>query len=315
MLDLKFSMNEICDFSAMQGNGLHAGVQAGVRGFQRGELHVRPMFSGEESSVLDVLNLQPVRNVIIIGLVLDNGLESAKNRGVWYGCFVDDSLVGVALIGHHVFLSGNDESAKAFADIARLNHESEVQIILGEQPLADAFYHSFNAPPASRPLHSDTDHLLLSSCRIKSEKTKFMNLRRARPEETEEIAKINSGAFMELYGIDPEISDPDGFRQRLRSRVEMGRVWVLRDAGGIAFKAEVPSSTNAAAYLEGILTRPEIRGTGVGSIALQSLCAQLLEEHKVLCLLADAANPRTVSFYRNIGFAPLASYRLIRYQN
>jgi predicted GNAT family acetyltransferase len=142
-----------------------------------------------------------------------------------------------------------------------------------------------------------------------------MNVRKARPEEVEEIAKINSGAFMELYGINPETNDPEGFRRRLLNRVEMGRVWVLTDATGIVFKAEVPSSTNDAAYLEGILTRPEIRGTGVGSIALQSLCARLLEEHKVLCLLADAASPRTISFYRNIGFTPLASYRLIRYQS
>jgi GNAT superfamily N-acetyltransferase len=308
-------MNELGDLRAVQSNVLHASAQAYVRTSENRQLHVRPMFSGEESSVLDVLNLQPVHNVIIIGLVLDNGLESAKSRGVWYGCFAGDKLVGVALIGHHVFLSGNHESAEAFADIARQHHASEVKVILGERPLADAFYNGFNTPSLNRGLHSNTDHLLLSSCRIKYEKTKFMNLRRARPEETEEIAKINSGAFMELYGIDPETSDPEGFRQRLRTRVEMGRVWVLRDAGGIAFKAEVPSSTNAAAYLEGILTRPEIRGTGVGSIALQSLCAQLLEEHKVLCLLADAANSRTVSFYRNIGFAPLASYRLIRYQS
>ena len=315
MLDPKFSINELIDRRDAQGNGLHAIPYAVLRASERAELHVRPMFSGEESTVLDVLNVQPVHNVMIIGLVLDNGLESAKNRGMWYGCFSNGSLVAVALIGHYVFLSGDPESALAFADIARRHHSSEVKIILGEQPLADAFYHSFDASPTSRTLHSNTDHLLLSSSRIKCEKSKFMKLRKARLDETEEIAKINSGAFMELYGINPETNDPQGFRQRLRNRVEKGRVWVLTDAGGIAFKAEVASSTNDAAYLEGILTRPEIRGTGVGSIALQSLCGQLLEEHNVLCLLADAASPRTVSFYRNIGFAQVASYRLIRYQS
>jgi GNAT superfamily N-acetyltransferase len=315
MLDPKFSINELTDRRDDQANGLHAITYAVLRASKGAGLEVRPMVSGEESMVLDALNLQPVHNVIIIGLILDNGLESPKNRGMWYGCFSDGSLIGVALIGHYVFLSGDQESAQAFANMARLHHSSEVKIILGEQPLAEAFYRGFNAPPTIRALHSNTDHLLLSSSRIKCEKTKFMSLRRARLNETEEIAKINSGAFMELYGINPETNDPNGFRQRLRNRVEKGRVWVLTDAGGIAFKAEVASSTNDAAYLEGILTRPEIRGTGVGSIALQSLCGQLLEEHKVLCLLADAANPRTVSFYRNIGFGQVASYRLIRYQS
>lgn len=315
MLDSKFTINESPDLCDVQRKGLQASAHAFALAPEKEKLQVRLLFSGEESLVLDALNLEPVHNVLIIGLVLDNGLENPKNRGVWYGCFSDGSLAGVALIGHHVLLSGNEQSAQTFAHVARLHHSSEVKVILGQQPLADAFYHSFNAPPESRALHSNTDHLLLSSSRIKCEKTRFMNLRKARPDETEEIAKINSGAFMELYGINPETTDPEGFRQRLLNRVERGQVWVLTDECGIVFKAEVPSSTNDAAYLEGILTRPDVRGTGVGSAALQALCGRLLEKHKVLCLLADAANRRTLSFYQNIGFAPVASYRLIRYHN
>ena len=314
MLDSNFTTNELHDLRDVQSKGLHASAHAFALAPEKQKLRVRPMLPGEESSVLDALNLQPVHNVITIGLILDNGLESPKNRGVWYGCFSDGSLVGVGLIGHHVLLSGNQESAQTFAHVARLHHSSEVKIILGEQPLADAFYQSFNAPPESRALHSNTDHLLLSSSGIECQQTRFMNLRKARPEEAEEIAKINSGAFMEMYGVNPETNDPEGFRRRLLNRMEMGRVWVLTDEAGIAFKAEVSSSTNDAAYLEGILTRPDIRGTGVGSAALQSLCGRLLQVHKEICLLADSANHRTLAFYRNIGFAPIASYRLIRYR-
>ncbi len=314
-MDSELTMNELPDLCNVQSTRLHASAHAFALAPEKEKVSVRPMLSGEESLVVDALNLRPVHNVILIGLVLDNGLGSPKNRGVWYGCFSHGILAGVALIGHHVLLSGSRESAQTFAHVARLHHSSEVKIILGEQPLADVFYHSFNVPPESRALHSNTNHLLLSSSRIECEKTKLVKLRKARPDETEEIAKINSGAFLELYGVNPETNDPEGFRRRLLNRVQMGRVWVLTDERGIAFKAEVSSSTNDAAYLEGILTRPEIRGAGVGSAAVQSLCGQLLEEHKVLCLLADEASPRTVSFYRNIGFSPVASYRLVRYRS
>ncbi|MFN2493590.1 MAG: GNAT family N-acetyltransferase [Pyrinomonadaceae bacterium] len=306
-------MKDLRDQGDAQSNGFRNSGHAVDLQSGKHDLHVRPMLSGEESFVLEALTAKPLHNVIVIGLILDNGLESAKNRGICYACFAEDRLVGVALIGHHVLLSGSPESSEAFADIAVLNHSSEVKVVLGEQPLADVFCHRFEAASGPRVIHSNTDHLLLASFGVECDKDPFVNLRKAFREEAEAIAKINSGAFMELYGINPETMDRNGFRRRILGRVEMGRIWVLTDESGIAFKADVVSATPDAVYLEAIVTRPELRGSGVGTRAFQSLCAKLLMDHKAVCLLADLKNQRAISFYLNIGFTPAAFYRLIRY--
>jgi len=58
-----------------------------------------------DTEVLRFLAERPLQNAIMTGMVRDNGIESKFNRGSFYGCWnVADALVGVALIGHAVFI-------------------------------------------------------------------------------------------------------------------------------------------------------------------------------------------------------------------
>jgi predicted GNAT family acetyltransferase len=125
---------------------------------------------------------------------------------------------------------------------------------------------------------------------------------------------MNAEGYFEMNGVDPATKDPQGFRERVRSRIEMGRVWVVNDEGGVAFKVDIVSMTDEAVYLEGILTRSDLRGTGLGSAALSALCRRLLKRHRAVCLFANAENEPLLSFYSRIGFTPFASYRLVRFE-
>lgn len=264
--------------------------------------------------MLYLLNYWPVKNVMMIGLIRDHGLESSLNRGTFYGCFANGDLIGVALIGHCVLFCGGEETIAAFADIARLYHQPEIRIVLGEESTVDEFCRRLIQPPCHLAVHQDTPQLLLALRRSTKKSVRFKGLRLARAREAHEIARINAEAYFELNGIDPAKQDPAGFQERVLSRIKMGRIWILRDDRGITFKADVASATDEAVYIEGVWTRPDQRGTGIGSAAFSKLCDRLLDRHKAICLLADATNQRTLSFYHRCGFKPIASYRLLRFR-
>src|SRR5207253_7034642 len=96
------------------------------------KLEARRLRRGEEAFVSAFLNRQPLRNVVLLGAVRDYGLESAYHRGGFYGCFRQEELIAVALIGRHVSLSGNEEAIPVFANVARLVHHPAPVMALGE---------------------------------------------------------------------------------------------------------------------------------------------------------------------------------------
>src|SRR5256714_14760538 len=59
-----------------------------------------PLTEDEREEVLAFLSERPVHTVCMAGLIRDNGVESAHNRGTFYGCRNSEGrLEGVALVG------------------------------------------------------------------------------------------------------------------------------------------------------------------------------------------------------------------------
>ncbi len=276
------------------------------------QIRVRPMRRGEERLALDALKAHPVENVMMMGLVSEHGFENPEHRGTFYGCLSHGRLIAIALIGHHVLLSGSVESIELFAQIARRNYASEIKVVLGEQALASEFCRRL-ARSTRLCAQQNGRFFLLALTKLEERAKESEHLRLATPDEADAIAIMNISAFEELYGVNPASSDPTGFRQRISARIAADRVWVVSDDAGIAFKAEIVSATDRAVYLEAIITRPDIRGGGLGSQSLRSLCGRLLNRGQSVCLLADADNERTNAFYRNVGFSPVALYHVARY--
>lgn len=301
------------DTKTLEGHAADARPQAGAH-VEVGAPSVRRLTCGEEASVLAMLKARPVVNVILAALILDHGLESLKNRGTFYGCFSGARLVGVALVGHHVLLAGGREGVECFADAARRDHLPEIRAVLAEQSVADEFCQLLEESPNFPAVRQNGLHELLSLSGVPIQSDALVGLRQARADEVDEVARMNNDAFVEMYGINPTMQDPVGFRRRILDRIERGRVWVVADDDGIVFKAEAVSVSDDAVYLEGIFTRPDARGAGLGGNALRELCGRLMGRHQTVCLLADSDNRRTHAFYHKLGFTSTATFRLVRYQ-
>ncbi|HEY0078330.1 MAG TPA: GNAT family N-acetyltransferase [Pyrinomonadaceae bacterium] len=281
---------------------------------QRGKMEVRRFIDGDEPQVLEFLNHQPLKNLQMIGFILDNGLQSPLNRGTFYGCLIDGRLRGIALVGHCVLLGGDRSSVPVFARLGRMLHRQEVRLLLGEERVVEEFDQIYAG--SQRKVERAETHLLFAANQIRRGAQRLASLRQAEAAEVDDVVRVHAQSCLESSGKDGFSADPEGFSHRVLSRIVLGRTWILRDeANRITFKTDVAAETDKAAYLEAVWTAPDLRGRGIGTAALRDLCQRLLHHRKFVSLFADAQDERATSFYKRVGFEMLAPYRLIRYSN
>jgi ribosomal protein S18 acetylase RimI-like enzyme len=116
-------------------------------------------------------------------------------------------------------------------------------------------------------------------------------------------------AYHEEVGVDAYARDPDLFRWRTRSQIELGRSWLWDEEGRIRFKAEASAWTPSAVQLQQVWVDPELRGRGYGKRALADLCALLLERTPTVCLFARPENTPALALYDAIGMRRTITYR------
>ena len=277
-------------------------------------IEVRQLLTGEESSALSFLNQHPLENLTLIGFIRDHGLVSERNRGNFYGYFCDGRLSGVALIGHHTLLSCEANAARYFGQIAQQAHRLEVANLMGSGEAVAAFRQVFNEMTTGRQVLAEEKEALCVVTQLSSTGSTVKGLRQVRVEEVDEVSALHARTYLEWNGVDPSAKDPVGFRQRMLTRIEKGRIWIVRDAQGIAFKTDIVSESPEAVYLEGVWTRANLRATGFGSAVLKQLGETLLQRYPAICLYASAEDKRAISFYQKAGFSVRRVSHLVRYQ-
>ncbi len=278
------------------------------------KIKARKLVAGEESLALEYLNQRPLENLTLIGFIRDHGLVSERNRGNFYGYFCDGRLSGMALIGHHTLLSCDANAAQYFGQIAQQSHRLEVANLMGSGAAVAAFRQVFNETTTGRQVLAEEQEALCVARQIKGKRAAVTGVRQVRAEELDEVAALHARTYLEWNGIDPSLKDPAGFRQRTLARIENGRVWIVRDAQGIAFKTDIVSESLQAVYLEGVWIREDLRETGFGSAVLKQLGETLLQQYPAICLYASAVDKRALSFYQNAGFTVQSISHLVRYQ-
>jgi hypothetical protein len=281
-------------------------------------MKVRPLARGEEGRAQELLRGDPVRNVIISSLLSEYGLSDPRGRGKFYGCFREGRLAGVALVGQHTLLACGEDEARAFGQAARRAHAEELSLLLAGPREADAFCESFHSQGGARARRPSAESRLLLSLTATASAALDRydaDVRPARPSEAGEIARLHSQGSLALYDFDPAGAGPDGSGERVRARVGDRRVWVFCDERGVAFKADLDAQYGGVAYLEGVLTRPDLHGADAEARAFGSLCRKLLRGYDTLCLLAAEGDPRALDFYRRIGFTTHSRHSLLRWRH
>lgn len=288
----------------MQGTGVSSLAHAATSA-----LVVTPLSAEDEGEVLNALSAPSLTNIIMSGFIRDNGLISPLNRGCFYACRNrQGGLEGIALIGHTIlFEAFIEEAIRAFAALTR--EMTSPHLLMGEHDAVGRFWNYYagkgRSPRLLNPVLFLQQPEPFAGCRP------VRGLRRATPEDLNEVMHAQASMAFETSGVDPSQKDPAGFRERCLHRIERGRVWVLIRNGRLIFKTDVITETPEAAYIEGVFVSPRDRGKGHGRRCLAEVGRLMLEHTGAIYLFVENLDTRIHSFYESIGFRFGGHYNLL----
>lgn len=239
------------------------------------------------TEVLNFLKVCPVHTVMLASFILDNGMESADNRGKFYGYRnFNGELEGVALIGHTTLIEARSEKAlKAFAAEAQVS-ETPIKMMMSHADSIERFW-NYYATAGQKPTHNFKELLFELSFPFLVQNCEW-NVRLAKPEELEEVAKAQAAVAFTESGIDPLVKDREGFLRRCLRRIEMKRTFVVFENNKLVFKVDVMSETEDTVYLEGFYVAEEYRNREIGSKCLAKVSLELLDRVENICGLSNA---------------------------
>jgi predicted GNAT family acetyltransferase len=262
-----------------------------------------------ETEVLIFLAERALHNAVMIGLVRDNGIESEFNRGAFYACRdAADALLGVALIGHGVFIDARGEAA--LQEFARLAQEfPRVHLLMGEQEMVERFWKYY--APNGQPKRRLCREVLFELSDQATGWDDVADLRLAHLWDLSRVVPVHATMAFEESGVNPLVVDPDGFHQRCRRRIEERRTWVLVKQDTLIFKVDVISDTPDVIYLEGVYVHPEYRRQGYGSKCLAQLTRHLLDRTRSVSVLVNQEHQPAQEFFNKLGFVSRGLYDTI----
>ena len=244
--------------------------------------------------VLEFCSAEPVERVF---------LHEAGRRGIGRMLARVDGARVTALchLGANVVPSG--PGSEAFADVTA---SSRARMIIGEEgavtELWDAVRPRVAVPREDRP---GQPVFAIDA----PPEPGGSGLREATPRDFELLLPACAATHEGEIGIDPLLTDPEGFRRRTRQQIDEKRSWVWVENGMILFKAEASAWTPAAVQLQQVWTDPEARGRGHASRGLRDLIRLLLQRVPRVCLFVRADNPGAIRLYERVGMERAGSYR------
>lgn len=261
--------------------------------------HVIPMLSvatdvsricklsnANQTEIMRFLSLRPVHTVVMKSFILDNGVESEMNRGIFYGYRNSDgNLEGIALIGHATLVEARTDRAMHALAITARRSETPINLIMSDGDAAESFWNYFSGGRREPRLRC-TEELFELNFPFLVKRTKW-DVRYANLEELEKVAEAQAEVALLESGTDPMVRDREGFLKRVARRIKQNRIFVVMENGELIFKADVVAQTDDVAYLEGVYVHPDHRGLGVGSECLSDVGLRLLNDVQNVCLLSN----------------------------
>ncbi len=193
----------------------------------------------DREQVLSLLAQDPVRSVILRGLILDYGMCAPELRGVFYGYFTDEQLTGVALIGHQLIVFAADDALASFAQKAVEVQARLYMILAPEQQVEKLWAYLSQFGRETRRTSAQRSYV----CQQSGPTPERRQLLRANYAELDVVTDAQAEMALEASGIDPRQSDLAGFRHRIVERLERKRIWVKIEEGKVIFKAGDTSAT------------------------------------------------------------------------
>lgn len=153
-------------------------------------------------------------------------------------------------------------------------------------------------------------------------------LRPAAAGEDEQVLAASIAMFTGELGYDPTETGPS-YARHVSWLVDSRRSYVVMDDGAgrpaqgpgaqVAFKADVgalwPDPAEPVAQITGVWTRPDLRGRGVGAVALAAAVDAVRRDHLggrgTVSLYVNDFNDAALALYRSVGFHQVGTFATI----
>jgi RimJ/RimL family protein N-acetyltransferase len=274
---------------------------------------LRPLLETDRTELVRFLGRNPEENIYLLSRIANDGVvnEEAASHGRFYGHLGRGGLDGVVFFGHRkgVVLAGTDETfLRASASLA-LGGESDWIILVGPRAAADGFLSHYRW--RGRPTHINRIQIHYVLRPADSVSPSDTGARRAEPSDLEAVVEMSEQMLMEDFRLPAGSLSREGIRLSMKQKIQDGRTWVLEKSGELVFKADVSARFSGGAQIEGVFTRPHLRGRGYAARGLAAINADLLRSSEFVSLHVAEDNAAARRAYEKCGFRPFSELRLV----
>ena len=267
-------------------------------------LQVRPIGRDDEALTLAALDRNPVRDVFIASRILHDGALTALGPSPLWGAFEDGHLQGLLHVGPNLVPAVDDAAAcEALAPAASGLYLARMMV--GERTTVELLW-SRIGPSYPAPREVRTRQLVYAvdpGQLVHDPAARAPGVARlATGRDEERVLRLSAAMYAEEMGENPLARDPDGYRRRVRMLTSRGWTYVYEVAGELWFKMDVGCASDRSAQIQGVYVPPELRGRGVGTVAMAACCALAFERHPNLSLYVNDFNAPAIALYERIGF-------------
>jgi GNAT superfamily N-acetyltransferase len=281
------------------------------------------------SVALAFLKAEPRENVFLISRILKAGMDNPRDptHGVFLGVFDDhQSLRGLCFLGNSGTLVLSVDEAGVAELFARTVAErgKRFTLAVGPDDALRLFLKVYGHLAGIKPVLDRRQPFYVVDKRSLAKGVKDIDMEQASLDSIDELTVLACDMVCEDLRLDANEVDRRKYRLRMTERIVDGRAYMCRDEKGRAvFKCDLAVCGPEGALVEGVFTPKDLRGQGVATRAVWTLCKDLLSEDKrddgkvvrepvpFVALHVDERNKAARRAYEKVGFTHACDFRLV----
>lgn len=269
---------------------------------------------------LAFLKGEPRENVFLISRILKAGMDNTRDptHGVFLGVFDDSqSLRGLCFLGNRgtLVVSVDEPHVAELFAVAVFERGKPFTLAVGQDDAMRAFVQKYVRLGGPRPSLDRRQPFYVVDSKRLARGLKEIDMEQASLDSIDELTVLACDMVCEDLKLSPNEVDRRKYRLRMTERIVDGCAYLCRDENGQPiFKCDLAVSGPEGVLLEGVYTPKPVRGKGIASRAIWTLCRDLLNgetQSPFVALHVDERNKAARRAYEKVGFRHAGDFRLV----
>jgi len=277
------------------------------------------------SVALAFLKAEPRENVFLISRILRSGMDNARDptHGIFLGVFDEhQSLRGLCFLGNGGTLVLTVDAVDVAELLARAvaDRGKPFSLAVGQDEPLKAFLKIYTQITGRKPVLDRRQPFYTVDRKGLARGIKEIDMESASLDSIDELTVLACDMLCEDLKLAGTDVDRRKTRLRMTERIVEGNAYMCRDATGrVIFKCDLPVCGPEGALMEGVFTPKDLRGKGVATRAIWTLCRDLFDgtendgrgQPPFVALHVDERNKAARAAYEKVGFKHELDFRLV----